>query len=103
MIFGKLILGDFGILMSNIYQVQTILSFQRIAFEPGWPPKDPFWPKMPLLETLEVIGGRQLPPIGLPGLDSWSPHTWLIAQPDDLCYCSLAIGVDHLVGGGNLI
>ena len=31
----------------------------------------------------------------------WS--TWLIAQPDDLCYCSLAFGVDHLVGGGNLI
>ena len=28
MIFGKLILGGFGILMSNMSQVQTILSFQ---------------------------------------------------------------------------
>ena len=30
MIFGKLLLGGFGISMSNMSWVQTILSFQRI-------------------------------------------------------------------------
>ena len=64
------ILGDFGILMSNMSQVQTIISFQRIAFGPGCPQKGPFWPKMPLLETLGAPEGQiwsQLPPFSPPG------------------------------------
>ena len=32
MIFETQILGGFGILMSNMSQVQTILSFQRLAY-----------------------------------------------------------------------
>ena len=59
MIFGKQILGGFGILISNMSQVQTILSLQRTALGQDGPQKGPFWPKMPLLETLEVMGGPQ--------------------------------------------
>ena len=76
MIFGRLILGDFGILMSNMSQVQTILSFQRIAFGPGWPPKGPVLAKNAPFGDLGGHGRApegqiwsQLPPIGLPGLD----------------------------------
>ena len=76
MIFGKLLLGDFGILMSNMSQVQTIFSFQRIAIGPGRPPKGPVLAKN---SPFGDPGGHrrapedqiwsQLPPIGPPGLD----------------------------------
>ena len=48
MIFGKLIFGGFGILISNMSQVQTILSFERTALGQDGPQKGPFGPNWAL-------------------------------------------------------